>query len=240
MRNLKVTLEYDGRGFRGWQVQPGQRTIQGELYDAFCQMGDPEGLRITGAGRTDAGVHAVGQVASVLTTAVHSPEIMVKGLNGKLPRDIIVRAVEEVPLSFNARYDAKSRSYRYVFIRKPTAIWRGYYYQVKGDLDIEEMRRALHSIRGERDFASFATTGDVPSTRCDLLEADLVESGPLLTVSLRADHFLYNMIRTLAGTLLRIGRGSGEDILEILDRRDRAAAGPVLPPYALYFMEVEY
>lgn len=240
LRNFKVTLEYDGTGFHGWQVQPELRTVQGELFKAFAELGGKKGMKVTGAGRTDAGVHAAGQVASVRSRTRLDPATVKKALNAKLPSDMAVTSVEQVPMSFHARFDATARSYSYYLIRRRTALWRQRYHYVKGTLDIEAMRKALDSMRGERDFASFASSGDETTTVCRLMRAELLEIDPLVIISLKADRFLYNMVRRVAGTLLRIGRGSGEDVISIIEKRDNTAGGPVLPPHGLYLMKVDY
>ncbi|MBN2183883.1 MAG: tRNA pseudouridine(38-40) synthase TruA [Candidatus Krumholzibacteriota bacterium] len=239
MRNLKLTIEYDGGDFSGWQVQTDRRTIQGELLRVFAELADGE-VKIIGAGRTDAGVHAVGQVANVLLSTDHGLDVIRKAVNAKLPDTILVRQAEEADLSFHARYDAKSRSYRYIFITKPTALWKKYYHYTRGPVDIDAMRKAVKELQGYHDFTSFATVGDARSSWCRVMRAELLENGPLLTISLKADRFLYNMVRTIAGTVLEIGRGKDLNIRQVIEARDRRAAGPVLSPSALYFMEVEY
>jgi len=239
MRNFKLTIEYDGTDFHGWQVQPGLRTVQGDLYRAFAEF-DAGDTRITGAGRTDAGVHAAGQVASVKIDIGLGTGVLLRALNAKLPRDIAVRDVEEVPLSFSARFDALSRTYSYIFITKRTALWNRYYYPVKGGLDTEAMRRSLRALEGEHDFSSFANAGDDAGTICRMIRTGVERSGPLVTVSVTADHFLYKMVRNIAGTVLRVGQGGKIDMMRVLEARDRAAAGQTLPPNALYFIKADY
>jgi tRNA pseudouridine38-40 synthase len=239
MKNFKLTIEYDGTDYHGWQIQSDRKTVQGRLYRAFHEIAGDD-VKITGAGRTDAGVHAVGQVASVRLETKHSPTVLRKALTAKLPKDILIRKVEKVPLSFSARFDATSRSYDYIFITRKTALWRRYYHYVKTDLDRGAMRDALASLRGKKDFASFASSSDIKSTRCYMMKADLLENGPLLTISLTADHFLYNMVRTIAGVILDVGMGKNIDMDELIEARDRRAAGRTMPPNALYFMSVTY
>jgi tRNA pseudouridine38-40 synthase len=243
MRNFKLTIEYDGSGFSGWQVQPGQRTVQGKLYDALGEIATGD-VRIIGSGRTDTGVHAVGQVANAELETGMTTGIMMKALRGKLPRDIFVRSVEEVPLSFNARYDARSRTYHYIFIDRPTALWRNYYHEVPQGLSpegIEAMNAQIASIRGEHDFAPFAASGsNVKTTICNISRAEIIENRPLVTLAVTADRFLYNMMRSLAGSVLRAGTLGDVSIAGILASGDRCAAGPTLPPGALYLMEVKY
>jgi tRNA pseudouridine38-40 synthase len=243
MRNFKLTIEYDGSGFSGWQVQPEQRTVQGKLYDALGEIAGGD-VKIVGSGRTDTGVHAAGQVANALLETGMTTRTMLKALRGKLPRDIVVREVEEVPLSFHARYDARSRRYHYIFFDRPTALWRDYYYEVPGGISadgIEAMNEQLRAIRGEHDFAPFAASGsNVKTTVCNVVRADIIENRPLVTLAVTADRFLYNMMRSIAGTVLRAGTGNKVSIEEILESGDRSAAGPTLPPHALYLMEVTY
>lgn len=243
MRNFKLTIEYDGSVFSGWQVQPGQRTVQGKLYRALGEIAAGD-VKIVGAGRTDTGVHAVGQVASASLETDMTADVMMKALRGKLPSDIVVRSVEEVPLSFNARYDARSRRYHYIFIDRPSALWRNYYHEILNGLDeeaIEAMREQLRAIRGEHDFAAFAASGSsARTTVCNVLRADIIENRPLVTLSLTADRFLYNMMRSIAGTVLKAGKGGDVSIADILASSDRSAAGPTLPPGALYLMEIKY
>jgi tRNA pseudouridine38-40 synthase len=243
MRNFKLTIEYDGSGFSGWQVQPGQRTVQGILRKALGEIAAGD-VKIVGAGRTDTGVHAVGQVANATLETGMTTGVMMKAMRGKLPPDILVRSVEEVPLSWSARYDARSRRYHYIFIDRPSALWRNYYHEVSKGLDntaIEAMSEQLRALRGEHDFAAFAASGSkVRSTVCTILQAEIIESRPLVTLSITADRFLYNMMRSVAGTILRGGTGGKVSIADILASGDRSAAGPTLPPGALYLMEIKY
>lgn len=240
MRTFKLVIEYDGTDFHGWQIQPYQRTVQGELGRAV-RHATCERSTVTGAGRTDSGVHAVGQVASFSSETRLSAAVLRRALNGWLPWDIRVRSVEEAPPGFSARFDAKSRTYHYIFIRRQTALWRNHYYLATADLDMRAMRRALGDLIGEKDFTTFTTADDRSRTkRCGVTRAELVETPPLLTLSLTADHFLHHMVRAIAGTVLEIGRGKPWIMADILAARDSSRAGPTLPPYALYLMSVRY
>ena len=240
MRNFKVVLEYDGTDFRGWQIQPDERTVQGELSRAIAET-TGETRNVTGAGRTDAGVHAAAQVASFASETRLSPVVLRRAFNARLPVDIRVRSVEEAPGGFNARFDAKSRTYHYIFITRATALWRNYYYLVTATLDLPAMRRALVELRGEQDFTTFASSGDDSRTkRCVVSKAELLETPPLLALEITADRFLHHMVRSIAGTALEIGRGKPWNMAEIVAARDPAAAGPTLPPHALYLMHVRY
>ncbi len=239
MRNFKLTIEYDGTDFHGWQVQPDVRTVQGEIIRALGELGDR--VSVTGAGRTDAGVHAAGQVASArLRTRLDAPTIA-RALNAKLPPDVRIRGAEEAPLSFNARFDARSRTYRYIVTRRPSALWRRYFHYFGGELDIGAMRGAVGRLIGEHDFSSFSSSADTSGTKaCRVLSATLAEAPPLLSFEIKADHFLHTMVRSIAGTLIEIGAGKPLDIQQIIEQRDRRAAGPTLPPNGLYLVGVGY
>jgi len=240
MSNFKLILEYDGTGFHGWQIQPDLRTVQGELRRAIEET-TGERTTVTGAGRTDAGVHAVAQVASFASGTRLAPDVLLGALNARLPKDVRVRRLEEAPPRFNARHDAKSRTYHYILIRRPTALWRNYYYLVTAGLDIAAMRGALGELRGERDFTTFATSqDDSPVKVCRVIRAELVESPPLVTFAVTADHFLHHMMRSIAGTVLEIGRGKPWSMSGIIAARDSSRSGATLPPYALYLMHVGY
>ncbi len=239
MRNFKLTMEYDGTDFSGWQVQPQRRTIQGELYRAIERLATGR-IRIVGAGRTDAGVHAAGQAANALFQTALGAEAVRRALSHYLPQDIRIKSVEEVDLSFNARYDAVSRTYSYIFIRRPTALWRRYFMPVSREMDIEAMRNVLKAIQGRHDFTSFSSSGGGGSTVCDVLRTELSETPPLVAFSITADRFLYKMVRTIAGTLLEAGQGKKVDVADILSAGNRKASGRTLPPNALYFMKAEY
>ena len=240
MRSFKLILEYDGAGFQGWQIQPDGRTVQGELRRALEEI-TGERTTITGAGRTDAGVHAVGQVASFRCDTRLSPAVLRRALNAKLPEDVRIRSVEEASLTFSARFDAKSRTYHYLFIRRPTALWRRYYYLVTGQLDIGAMRRALSELLGEKDFTAFASADDASATkRCSVKRAELTEEPPLITIAVTADHFLHHMVRSVAGTVLEIGRGKPWSMADIIEARGRLRSGPTLPPHGLYLINVTY
>ncbi len=240
MRNFKLVCEYDGALFHGWQVQPGLRTVQGELVRSIEEM-TGERIKVTGAGRTDAGVHAVGQVANFHSETALAASVLRRGLNARLPRDVRVTSLEEAPLDFSARFDARSRTYRYIFIRRQTALWRAYYYHARGNLDSGAMRGALRELEGERDFSSFCSAEEAsPNRRCRVISTSLVETPPLLALEITADRFLHKMVRMIAGTVLEAGRGKPVDMAAILASRDRARSGPALPPHALYLVSVAY
>jgi tRNA pseudouridine38-40 synthase len=239
MRNFKLTIEYDGTEFHGWQVQPDVRTVQGEIVRALGELGGD--VAVTGAGRTDAGVHAAAQVANARLETRLDAGTIARALNAKLPRDVRVKGIEEVPLSFNARFGARSRVYRYIITRRPTSLWRRYFHYYEGELDIRAMQAAARALSGEHDFSCFCSSADSSRTKvCRIMAADLTEKPPLLTFDITADHYLHTMVRTIAGTLIEIGAGKPWDMKQIIERRDRRQAGPTLPPNGLYLMEVRY
>lgn len=239
MRNFKLVIEYDGTGFHGWQFQPSLRTVQGEIVQAIEKV-TGERCRLVGAGRTDAGVHAAGQVANFVSRTLLATSTLLRAINANLPADIRILSAEEVSNDFDARFDAKSRTYHYIFIRRKTALWRRNYYPVEYPLDTFAMRAALSEILGEHDFSSFTTAEEQGTRVCRVISAQLIDSWPLLTVAMTADHFLNKMVRIMCGTVLAIGRGKSLSLREILDARDYSMSGPALPPYALYLMRVNY
>lgn len=236
----KLVIEYDGTDFAGWQVQPTERTVQGELKRALeTVLRHP--VRVTGAGRTDAGVHALGQVASF-----ESEEDVVaarRSLNGVLPRDVVVRTAEMAPVGFHARYDAVRRHYRYRMHRGETAIHRRSAWALRPLPDVAAMRAAAARMPGHRDFASLAS-GVEPgeTTDCHLERVEVLEDGVFLNVEVSGNRFLRKMVRTMVGTLLEVGWGKQppEWIDEVLASRDRRLAGPVVPPTGLFLVGVEY
>ena len=244
-RNLKLTVEYDGTDFSGWQVQPETRTVQGVLEAALADL-TGEVTRVTGAGRTDAGVHALGQVASVATSLTLPVERIGPAVNARLERDVRVIDVLDVPESFHARFDAVSRSYFYLIGNAESAVWRRNRWFVSASLDQAAMREALGVLEGEHDFSSFCLVGSEPDHhRCRVTgisiecEADL---GGMLVVRITANRFLRGMVRSVVGTLVEVGRGKTtvSEFKQILAARDRGAAGPTAPPHGLYLEAVRY
>jgi len=242
MKNFKVHLEYDGTDFHGWQRQPGLRTVQGTLEDVLEQV-LRDRVTVNGAGRTDAGVHATGQVCSFAAETPRTPREIGGALASLLPEDIQVHRVDEADPGFHARFSATGRRYVYYIRTEPSAIWRRYAHVVSFALDLDAMRGAAARLRGERDFASFTPirSTDVP-TVCDLREISIDQRDEVIAVTLRADHFLHHMVRVIVGTLLEIGRGrmTPEHIDTIVCKKDRTAAGPTVPPNGLFLVEVEY
>jgi tRNA pseudouridine38-40 synthase len=244
-RNLKLTVEYDGTDFAGWQLQPETRTVQGDLEEALADLTGVR-TRLTGAGRTDAGVHALGQVASVATSLDLPAERIRHALNARLERDVRVVDVVDVPESFHARFDAVSRSYFYLIGSAESAVWRRNRWFVSASLDHAAMRGSLAVLEGEHDFSSFCLVGSEPDHhRCRVTGISLeceVGFGGMVIVRITANRFLRGMVRSVVGTLVDVGRGktSPSEFERILAARDRGAAGPTAPPHGLYLNEVRY
>ncbi|HXG38279.1 MAG TPA: tRNA pseudouridine(38-40) synthase TruA [Bacteroidota bacterium] len=242
MRNIKLTLEYDGTDFVGWQVQPNGRSVQEELEKALRQILQEE-CKTNAAGRTDSGVHARGQVANFVTSSAVALQPLVKSLNGVLPEDVVVLNAEEVDEQFHARYSAKSRRYRYVISRTPTALLRKYSWPLGYQLDVALMQRCADTIRGEHDFQSFCKAeAEVNHYRCIVHSAEWRETGSMLEFNITANRFLHGMVRALVGTMVDVGRGytSFEEFNRILEARKRNVAGMAAPSKGLFLEEVMY
>jgi tRNA pseudouridine38-40 synthase len=246
MPTFRLTLEYDGAGFSGWQVQSqGQRTVQGTLTSALERVtGAP--ARVTGAGRTDAGVHAEGQVASVTVDTELSAEQLGRALNGVLPDHVAVVACAEAPADFHARYGARSKLYRYAIWNGPVAspLRRARRHRVVPPLDLDAMRKAAADLLGTHDFAAFQAAGsEVESTVRTLTRLDVtgVPRGEI-DLWVEGDGFLRHMVRNLAGTLIEVGIGRREaaDVARVLGSGDRSQAGPTAPASGLTLVRVEY
>jgi tRNA pseudouridine38-40 synthase len=242
MRNIKLLIEYDGTNYCGWQRQENGPTIQGEIERALSQILQ-QNVNVIGAGRTDAGVHARGQTANFQTDAAPQLYEIKNGLNALLSEDIVVHAVEEVPLEFHARYSAKERCYTYSITRTPVALLRASTWYVKYQLNIDPMRWASAAILGEHDFESFCkANSDVEHYRCTILSASWEWEGDMLKFTIRADRFLHGMVRALVGTIVDVGRGyiTVEDFLNILAKKDRSRAGMAAPAKGLVLEQVVY
>lgn len=243
-RNIRLVLSYDGSEFSGWQVQPGLRTIQETVENALKTI-LKEKIRIHAAGRTDAGVHAFGQVAAFNTDSVILPDDLLKAINSMLPADVAVTVVQDVGLNFHPRYSAKSKTYAYAINMSPVKnpLFSRYALHIKHNLDIEAMENAAHFFLGEHDFASFMGVGTpVKSTVRTVMESAIFGSGDMLYYAIKGNGFLRHMVRNIVGTLLQVGKKKTDpsDIKRIIDSRNRAEAGPTAPPHGLYLISVEY
>lgn len=244
MRNLKLMVSYDGTDFHGWQSQPGMRTVQQTMQDALANL-TQESVFVNASGRTDTGVHAVGQVVNFRTSSVLPTAVFVRGLNAHLPEDVIIRSAEEVPESFDANRDARRKLYRYVIHDAPVPdlFMRRYCCHSRYRLDAAAMARAAMHLRGQHDFACFETEWpNRASSVRTITHLTLNRMGPWIWLDVEADGFLYNMVRAIAGTLMDVGRGHRPEsqVEEILASRDRAQAGPTAPAQGLFLMRVTY
>jgi tRNA pseudouridine38-40 synthase len=245
MRNFKLTLAYDGTDFFGWQTQPGFRTVQETLEGAIAKITGEERVRVNASGRTDSGVHAVGQVANLFSATRLAPEALLKAINANLPPDVSVFAAAEVPQAFDANHDAVRKLYRYVIHDGPvpSPFLRRYCCQSRHKLDAAAMARAAEPLRGRHDFHSFET--DWPNRMSSvrtITHLAVSRFGDYVWIDVEADGFLYNMVRAIAGTLMNVGRGywPAEQVAEILRAEDRTQAGPTAPAQGLFLMRVTY
>lgn len=245
MQHYKLTIEYDGAGFHGWQIQAGEATIQGTIQKALSRM-TGESIVLHGSGRTDAGVHALGQTASFRTAARIPPAAYVAGLNSLLPGDIVIRACEPVDETFHARFSAKNKTYRYQILNAPlpSALLRRYAWHVRKPLDLAAMKHATAFIKGERDFKSFEGAGSPREStirKVTRAEVGQTETG-LVAFTITANGFLRFMVRNLVGTLVDVGLGKTtvEGFERILAAKNRNAAGVTAPPQGLFLVEVCY
>lgn len=246
-RNVKLTVAYDGTDYYGFQDQndPSLPTIQSRLEQAIAVV-TKVSHRINGSGRTDAGVHALGQVVNFRTTASIPTDRFVPALNSVLPRDIVVTEAEEVPLDFHARFSAKRKTYRYWIEtgKVPNVLRRRYSHFVSVPLNLDRLKQAAQRLVGEHDFASFQASGSNVKTTVRRIYRLDVTSNPdgLIEIEVEANGFLYNMVRIIVGTLIEVGRGklAPEEIDDILAARDRNAAGPTAPPQGLCLLRVDY
>ena len=244
MRTLRLTLAYDGTDFAGWQVQPDSPTVQGLVREACTRiLGEP--VKLTGASRTDAGVHALRQVASFTTGSSLDPARLTRGLNALLPDAVRVLDAREAPAGFDARRSAFGKRYLYVIDRARVAhpLLRRVAWHPRFALDVEVMRSALASIRGKHDFSAFcASPGRGRTPTCTVRSARLVARGMRLAILLSADSFLHHMVRNIVGSLVEVGRGARTSswMSELLAVRDRTRSGPTAPPQGLVLLRVLY
>jgi tRNA pseudouridine38-40 synthase len=241
---FKLVLEYDGTNYHGWQVQPNLPTIQGTLEATIHKVARHE-VNVTGAGRTDAGVHALGQVAHFTTTARLSAEEWLRALNGLLPPDIAVQALEEVPDTFHARFSAKSKLYRYrIFARvNRSALSRSKILHYPYPLDLDAMEVACRPLIGTHDFSSFqGSSTDNENPVCTITTLTVDRFGDEVIFEVEANRFLKQMVRAIVGTLLEVGRGKLQagEVAGILAAKDRTKAGPTAPAHGLYLVKVDY
>jgi tRNA pseudouridine38-40 synthase len=242
VRNVRLVVAYEGSGFHGWQIQPGQRTVQGVLEEALRSvMG--ETVRLTGAGRTDAGVHARGQVATFSAAGTLPARALAPVVNRALPRDVRVREAADAPPGFDARRSALARRYAYRLLDREDLLLERIAWHPRRRIDEEVLIRCTRVLEGEHDFSSFRNTGSGEVTpRCRVFRADWRrwEGGPRLDIV--ADHFLYHMVRVIVGTAMAAAdaRDPERAMRDILGARDRRKAGVTVPPQGLCLEHVFY
>jgi tRNA pseudouridine38-40 synthase len=241
---FKLVLEYDGTDYHGWQLQPNGVTVQAVLEEAIRRMLG-ESTRVAAAGRTDAGVHAQGQVVSFSLRRVVSPDVLLCGLNALTPRDITITLAEVAADDFDPRRSARSRIYLYRIwnARWPSPFWRRYAWHVPRPLDAARMRTAAAYVTGEHDFSSFRAAGcEAAHPERRVLRSDLEQAGSFITYTIEATGFLRHMVRNIVGTLVEVGHAERPvtDVERLLAARDRSLAGPTAPPHGLCLTQVNY
>lgn len=248
LRNIKFTIAYDGCDYHGWQHQPGEVTVQGVVTEAIRSLLGPK-ARICGASRTDAGVSALGQVAVIQIDTPVPTANMAKAITDRLPENVAIVKAEDVPMGFDVIGDVTRKLYRYTIYCGPVrpVLHMRHCWHVPSALDVGRMNEAASLLVGKKDFKSFAAAADRREDsvrtvfRCEVTEAP-AEGGRWVTVDAEGDGFLYNMVRNIVGTLVEvgIGRWAPEKMVEILEARDRKAAGPIAPPNGLCLMWISY
>ena len=245
MRNIKLTREYDGKDFNGWQKQPNKLNIQGEIERAIERI-TGEKIELFASGRTDAGVHALGQVANFKTNSTIPIEKIPIAINSNLKKSIIIKSAEEVDLQFHSRLSCKRKTYRYVinFSKYGTAIYRNLETHIPLNLDISKMQEAVKYFEGEHDFKAFKASGtSSKSSVRKIYKAEVIDAGnERIYIELTGNGFLYNMVRIIAGTLVDVGTNKIQpaDIKKIIESKKRENAGKTLAPQGLYLVKVEY
>jgi tRNA pseudouridine38-40 synthase len=245
MRNIKLTIAYDGTAYHGWQIQENARTIQGVLQEKIGII-TGERISLTASGRTDAGVHALGQVANFRTESGLPLDALKRGVNSLTPDDMVIQHIEEVGDDFHARYSARSKLYEYRILNSPvpSPIERNFSWHISQNLNLGRMREAAGTLLGAHDFSSFrAAKSDNlnPVRTLTTLEIEKKDDH-MIAIRMRSDGFLRQMVRNIVGSLVDVGRGrlTPDDLEAILDVRDRTKAGMAAPPHGLFLMKVEY
>ncbi len=253
MRNIRLLIQYDGTNYHGWQMQDNAVTIQGILEDALAKI-TGERLRVMAAARTDAGVHALGQVASFKTNSGMQPEIFTRAINANIPRDIRVMQSSESPLDFHPRFSAQGKTYFYLISKAYSIFLKRFSCCVPYALNSNSMKQAAEFLIGEHDFSSFRASGCSSKNPVRKITGIMVEelpsiefmtfniNVPVIKISITANAFLRHMVRNIAGTLIAAGRGriTPAQVAGILESRDRRLAGPTAPPEGLFLERVMY
>ena len=244
MRNIKLKIEYDGKDFNGWQKQPNKLNIQGTIEQAIKNI-TGEDVELNASGRTDAGVHALGQVANFKTNSEIPIEKFAIAINSKLKKSIVIKKAEEVDERFHSRLNCKRKTYRYIINNSPegTAIYRYLETHIPQKLDVKKMEQALKYFEGEHDFKAFKASGtSSKSSVRTIYKTQIYKKEDRIIIELTGNGFLYNMVRIIAGTLVDVGLGKIEpqQIENIIKEKKRENAGKTLPPNGLYLVSVEY
>jgi tRNA pseudouridine38-40 synthase len=244
VRRIKLTVQYDGSRYHGWQIQPGKRTIQGELVEVVSNLVGTR-THVHGASRTDAGVSALGQVALFEVDCPIPTENFPRAISGRLPSDIVVTAAEEAPPKFDLMGGPKSKLYRYTIYtgRHRPVLQLAQCWHIPRELDVAAMNQAAQQLVGTKDFKSFATAKDRrEETVRTIFRCDVTTEGDWIYVDVEGDAFLYNMVRNIVGTLVEVGAGrwTPERMPEIIAAKNRTAAGPLAPAQGLCLMWIKY
>lgn len=244
MTNIKLTIEYDGTRYCGWQYQPNAISIQQVIEDALFDLAS-ERIRIHGSGRTDAGVHALGQTASFTTNSIIPPVKFSHALNQNMPSDIAIVSSCEVPDDFHARFSAVGKHYKFLLFNRETRspFYDSRAFRVNKEINVSAMKKAAVEFLGTHDFRGFMAAGsNVCDTVRTISEIFIKESEEIIEINVKGNGFLYNMVRIIAGTLLECGLGklSSQDMTSIISSGDRDKAGPTLPAHGLYLVKVFY
>ena len=244
MRNIKLVIEYDGKSFNGWQKQPNKLNIQGEIEKAIGEITGEE-IELIASGRTDAGVHSLGQVANFKTNSKIDIEKFPYAINSKLKKSIVIKSAEEVPERFHSRYSVHSKTYRYTINNSKfgTALYRDMEYHFPIKLDENKMQEAAKYFEGEHDFKAFKASGTSSKSSVRIIYKAVVKrQDDRVIIELTGNGFLYNMVRIIAGTLVDVGirKIEPEEIKNIIEEKDRKKAGKTLPARGLCLLEVQY
>lgn len=243
MPRFKLTIEYEGTRYSGWQVQKNARTVQGEIIGAIKKVFSTNDFDFQGAGRTDSGVHALNQVAHLEIKTTLSTEKIKFALNDNLPSDINILSVEKVSANFHARKDAKYRSYLYIISQRRTALAKKYVWWIKDELDLKKMDYTSKHFIGVKDFRSFAELDkEENSTLVKIDEIQMKKEGSLILVRIVGTHFLWKMVRRMIGVLVEIGRGnlSESDLINFLEMKSKMPSQFTAPPSGLYLEKIFY
>jgi tRNA pseudouridine38-40 synthase len=242
MRNIKIVVEYDGTRFHGWQFQSHCLSVQGELQRAVRQI-TSESVIVEGAGRTDTGVHARGQVANFKIEKEMDLSSLMKGLNAVLPDDVRIKRIDEAAMEFHARFSAKERRYKYYIVQQPIAVGRHFHWFYPLPVNFELMQSGCALLIGEKSYRSFCLSeAEVNHYLCRVFKAEWVEKDGVKIFEIHANRFLHNMVRALVGTFINLGRGkiTLDDLRTIIEKEDRKLAGFTAPAVGLFLEEVIY